>query len=94
MKIEEVKIGQRVKSLVEFCDVPVGTEGIIDELYSFERDISLDETPHVIEGDGFMVCWNAPKNYVQYDGKPACFSHLIRDGMSVPDELKYLEVVN
>ena len=44
MTIEEAVIGTRVKSVVEFCDVPKGTEGKIVQDY----------------GTGVMVEWDLP----------------------------------
>jgi hypothetical protein len=78
MEHREVEIGARVKSLVAFCDVPAGTEGVIDELY---------------EG-GCMVAWDRkenplPKDYVRIPGK-IVFGGPLRDGFS-RDELHYLK---
>ena len=97
MNKEDIKIGQRVKSLRDFCDVPAGTEGIIDELYDLERE----NDQGVIEErfTGFMVAWNLdkyplPPNYKEYDGKPAfARGALLRDGFDVEKELQYLEIV-
>lgn len=75
------QIGTRVRSLVDFSDVPKGTEGIVDEQYS----------------GGFMVAWDLPdsplpKGYAVYDGRPAIVSRILRDGFSFEDA-KYLERV-
>lgn len=87
MKIEEVKIGQRVKSLVEFYKIPKGTVGVIDELYNLGDD------------GGFMISWDCPvgilsKNYKQHDGRPAIQIPWIRDGIDVRTELQLLEIVD
>jgi hypothetical protein len=71
----------RVRTLVAWSGVPVGTEGVIDEAY---------------EG-GWMVAWDLPDHplpagYRQYDGRPAFVSGFHRDGFAA-DELHYLEVV-
>jgi hypothetical protein len=44
MKIEEAVIGTRIKTLVEFAGVPIGTEGVIAFDY----------------GSGVMVKWDLP----------------------------------
>lgn len=44
-KPDELKVGVRVKSNIEFSGVPRGTTGTIDEDY----------------GTGVMVCWDLPK---------------------------------
>jgi hypothetical protein len=44
MTRDEATVGTRVKTLVEFCNVPAGSEGVIDEDY----------------GTGVMVAWDLP----------------------------------
>ena len=93
MNKEDIKIGQRIKSLRDFFDVPKGTEGVIDELYSLERE----NEQNVIEErfTGIMVAWDKPagilpKNYKEHDGK---WTSWTRDGFDIETELKYLEVI-
>jgi len=81
MDIEKAKVGTRVRSLVQFCGVPRGTEGVIDEDY----------------GSGVMVAWDEPDRplppgYSRHDGRPSFASGILRDGFGM-DELDYLEVV-
>lgn len=82
-------VGTRIKSRVPFCNVPQGTEGIIDEVYS---NGVLGE-----ERLGVMVAWNLPDrplpaHYRAFDGVPACRSNILRDGFA-EDELVYLEML-
>ena len=56
---EQIKIGLRIKSNVDFSGVPSGTEGVIDEDY----------------GSGVMVAWDLPsqplpQGYQAWDGLP------------------------
>lgn len=78
-------LGLRVKSLRDFCGVPKGTEGIIDEVY--------DLGGH----KGVMVAWDLPDRplphgYKLYDGRPAVESGLLRDGFG-QDETEFLEII-
>lgn len=82
MKAEDAKVGTRVKTLREWCDVPKGTRAVIDEDY----------------GTGVMVAWDLPeqplpKGYKEYDGTPAIKSGILRDGFDKKAELKWLKVV-
>jgi hypothetical protein len=82
MKINEARIGVRVKSLVDFSGVPKGTEGVIDEDY----------------GTGVMVAWDLsdqplPIGYSVYTGKPAFVSGILRDGFDRKKDLHFLEKV-
>jgi hypothetical protein len=82
MNLDQVKVGTRVKSNREFSNVPLGTEGIIDEDY----------------GSGVMVAWDLPDHplpygYRQWDGMPAIASRILRDGFDKQKELKLLDVV-
>ena len=82
MNQDQIKIGQRVKTLRAFCGVPLGTEGVLDEDY----------------GTGVMIAWdmadsNLPAGYSAYDGVPAVRSGILRDGFDKDDELQFLEVV-
>lgn len=82
MRIHEARIGVRVKSLVDFSEVPKGTEGVIDEDY----------------GTGVMVAWDLPdqplpRGYSVYDGKPAISSGILRDGFDKKKDLHFLELV-
>jgi hypothetical protein len=82
MKISEVTIGTRVKSLVDFSAVPKGTEGVIDEDY----------------GTGVMIAWDLPdsplpEDYVVYDDRPAIVSGILRDGFDKETEIEFLEKV-
>lgn len=45
MTEDQATVGTRVRTLVEFADVPKGTEGVIDEDY----------------GSGVMVAWRRPR---------------------------------
>lgn len=82
MRIDEARIGVRIKSLVDFSGVPKGTEGVIDEDYN----------------TGVMVAWDLldqplPKGYSVHTGKPAFVSGILRDGFNKENELHYLEKV-
>ena len=86
MKIEEAKLGVRVRSLRDFNSVPKGSIGVIDEVYP----------------DGIMVAWDVPpgilpKDYNGFPGKfrgpPWFAAAIIRDGFDEKD-LEYLEVVS
>lgn len=82
MKIEEAKIGTRVKTKVAFSGVPLDTEGVIDDDY----------------GAGVMVAWDLPnrplpQGYNKYDGKWAIQTGILRDGFDKKSELQYLEKV-
>lgn len=82
MKINEARIGVRVKSLVDFSGVPKGTEGVIDEDY----------------GTGVMVAWDLPDQplpigYSIHTGKPSFASGILRDGFNKENELHFLEKV-
>ena len=79
-------IGCRVRSKVDFVGVPAGTEGVIDEGYSYG-----------IEKHGLMVAWDLPdhplpKGYAYWDGKPAIQTGILRDGFQ-QEELGFLELV-
>jgi len=82
MKINEAIVGTRVKSLIDFVEVPRGTEGVIDEDYD----------------TGVMIAWDLPdcplpKGYSVYDGKPAFVSQILRDGFNKENELHFLEKI-
>lgn len=83
MKIEEIIIGRKVKSLIELAGVPIGTIGIIDEDY----------------GAGIMIAWDLakyplPKDYKKYNGKPAFWpGQPLRDGFDKKTELQFLEAI-
>ena len=82
MKVQEIKIGTRIESLIGFWGVPIGTEGIIDEDY----------------GSGIMVAWDMPgnplpKGYAGYDRRPTFASGILRDGFDKETELDLIEVV-
>ena len=88
MKIEQIIVGQKVKSLRDFMDIPKGTIGVIDELYNLGP----------IGSGGFMVAWDLPdkplpKNYIKWDGKPAICHKYIRDGFDIETELQFLEII-
>lgn len=80
--IGRFRVGQRVRSLRAFVDVPKGTEGVIDEDY----------------GSGVMVAWDLPDQplpagYRVYDGRPAIRSGILRDGFDKTSDLEYLEPI-
>lgn len=83
MKINEAKIGTRVRTLRLFSGVPNGTEGVIDEDY----------------GTGVMIAWDLPdqplpEGYTQWNGKPAIFpGQPLRDGFDKETELQFLEKI-
>lgn len=82
MRINEARIGVRVKSLVDFSGVPKGTEGVIDEDYD----------------TGVMVAWDLPdqplpKGYLIGSGKSVFASDILRDGFNKENELHFLEKV-
>lgn len=82
MTVDEAQVGVRVRSLQPFVSVPKGTEGVIDQDY----------------GPGVMVAWDLPEHplpdgYVQYDGKPAIATGILRDGFDKATELEFLELV-
>jgi hypothetical protein len=83
MKLSEVMINTRVRSLRDFAGVPKGTEGIIDEDY----------------GTGVMIAWDLPdsplpRGYRIHDGRPSFASGILRDGFDKESELQYLEKVS
>ena len=78
--IDQATVGTEIRSNVDFCGVPKGTFGIIDEDY----------------GTGVMVAWDLPEMplpdcYRVYDGVPAVRSKIMRDGFGKEDELKFLD---
>ncbi len=86
MRIEDIQIGMHVRTRVEFNGVPVGTQGVVDERYSFATGSA-----------GFMVAWDLPDqplppNYREHDGMPAIVTRILRDGFD-QSELHYLEAV-
>lgn len=84
MTVEEVQIGIRVRSLVDFSGVPKGTEGVIDE---------EDEAIVVVAWDGPPNYATLPPGYRKYDGTFAVATGILRDGFDKATELKFLEVV-
>lgn len=81
MRVDEMRIGQRVRAVRSFYQVPEGTEGVIDEDY----------------GGGVMVAWDLPdkplpKGYREYPGSNRL--GLLRDGFSKMAEHHLLEVVD
>ena len=82
MMRNEVFLGMRVRSLVDFAGVPKGTEGVVDEDY----------------GSGITVAWDLPDRplpagYREYDGQPAIQTRILRDGFAKVNELHFLEPV-
>jgi hypothetical protein len=82
MKMNEVVVGAKVRTLVDFSGVPKGTEGVIDQDY----------------GKGIMVAWNLPDRplpdgYCQFDGRPAVVRGILRDGFDKKSELHFLELI-
>jgi hypothetical protein len=82
MNINDATIGTRVRTNTGFADMPIGTEGIIDEDY----------------GTGIMVAWDLPgnplpKHYVKYDGQYSFVTGIVRDGFDKKEELHQLEMV-
>ena len=84
MKLQDIEIGKRVRTTIEFYGVPKGTEGVIDEDYI----------------TGFMVAWDGPShharlpaNYQEFDGQPAIVTGILRDGFDKTTELDFLEEV-
>jgi hypothetical protein len=80
MTRDEAKVGTRVRTLVEFSDVPKGTAGVIDEDY----------------GRGVMVAWDLPgrslpRGYQAHEGRPAVATGILRDGFDKERELHFLE---
>ena len=82
---EDIKIGARVKSLTDFCDVPKGTEGVIVSDYTtgimiawdkLDRPYPKDKTPEEV---GTMFAIN-----------PKC---PLRDGFDKQTELHFLQLV-
>lgn len=87
MTKEQATVGARVRTLRDFCGVPKGTEGVIDENY----------------GSGVMVAWDfrdpalgrpLPSGYARYDGRPAVMTGILRDGFDKDLELQFLEVID
>jgi hypothetical protein len=79
----QIGIGKRVRALLNFADVPRGTEGVIDQDY----------------GTGIMIAWDLPEQplpqgYREYDGKPVIQTNILRDGFDKKRELRFLEVVD
>lgn len=82
----QAQIGTRVRSLRDFCLIPKGTEGVVDQAYQIGKEA------------GIMVAWDMPDRplptgYREYDGRPLIKSGILRDGFNLEDELQYLEVV-
>ena len=82
MTKDQAVLGARVKAVRGFSGVPIGTDGVIDELYP----------------GGFIVAWDLPDGplpagYTKYDGVPAVRSRILRDGFDIETELDYLEAV-
>lgn len=82
MKINEAIVGTKVKSLIDFSNVPKGTCGIIDKDY----------------GTGVMVAWDLPdqplpKGYSIPIGKPYIITGILRDGFDKKEELHFLKKV-
>ncbi len=82
MKLEQIALGRRIRTLVDFSGVPRGTQGVIDEDY----------------GTGVMVAWDLPDRplppgYHVHDGRAAAFHGLLRDGFNKERELRHLEIV-
>ena len=66
-------IGKRVRTLRKWVSVPLGTEGVIDDVYDNDNAI--------------MVAWDLPDRplppgYCQYDDKPAIVTNILRDGFN------------
>lgn len=80
------KVGTWVKTLVDFCDVPKGTKGVVDEDY----------------GTGIMVAWEPlPPGYLDREtGRPDPRRPRhgpdapLRDGFDKATELRFLEVAS
>lgn len=82
MTRDQVIVGTRVRALREFSGVPLGTHGVIDEIYS----------------TGCMVAWDLrsgplPPRYSAYDGKPMVQTGILRDGFDFETELGFLAIV-
>lgn len=82
MYSEQVRIGQRVRSLRPFSGIPIGTEGVIDEDY----------------GTGVMVAWDLPtrplpQGYRAHAGESTIRTGILRDGFDKTSELQFLEIV-
>ncbi len=82
MKLEQIALGRRIRTLVDFSGVPRGTEGVIDEDY----------------GTGVMVAWDLPDRplppgYHVHDGRATALHGLLRDGFNKEKELRHLEIV-
>lgn len=82
MKAAEATVGTRIMTRREWCKVPKGTRGVIDEDY----------------GTGVMVAWDLPdqplpEGYREHDGRPAIQTNILRDGFDKKTELKHLKVV-
>jgi len=82
MRPQDAKIGTRVRSLVAFSGVPLGTEDVIDEDYRTGVTIAWDVPEHRL-----------PTGYRIYDGRPAIQSGILRDGFDKATALHYLAVV-
>ncbi len=83
MQIQPIKIGKRVKSLVDFAGVPKGTQGVVDEHWQSSEGIAI------------MVAWDLlerplPKNYSSYNMNNN--GNILRDGFT-PKEFKELEEI-
>lgn len=83
MDSTEATLGTRVRTLVDFSGVPMGTEGVIDEDY----------------GTGVMVAWDRPGNplpvgYKRYNWDEGVVFMILRDGFDKLRDLRFLELVN
>ena len=82
MKLEQIELGKRIRTLVAFSGVPRGTEGVIDEDY----------------GTGFMVAWDLPHRPLPPGHREFTASGWsgfmpLRDGFNKERELQHLEIV-
>ena len=91
IKVLSQLVGKEVRTLSGWAGVPVGTIGIVDELYELGGST------------GIMVCWCMPgesdyfamyKALLQDTGRrPTNWTQMVRYGFRGVDELRFLEVL-
>jgi hypothetical protein len=85
MMVEQAKLNVRVKTLVEWSGVPIGTQGVIDEDYGTGVTVAWD-LPFGIVKPGYRFDIKDPKTWPFNTG-------ICRDGFDKETELQFLEVV-
>lgn len=80
-----MKLGNRVRSRIDFNNVPAGTEGIICEDYGTGVTVAWDLPDRPIPND-----WSLKDIATAFAVEPKC---PLRDGFDKSSELNHLEVI-